>query len=392
MFYIGLAGIVLFEMLKMYLIMNLPGARDLDSVDMAYFLEAYEWYFRILFLLMIAAGSIGAFSIRGKWLPVAAALAVATVVWFFNFRMTAEYIFEQPETVSFKPRGENKFDEAALVVGVVHNGEAKAYPIRYLAYHHLVRDTVGGKPVMVTYCPLCRTARVNEPVVNGRPDVFRLVGANRRNSIYEDATTHSWWMQATGVAESGPSEGETLPQVESVQVTLRKWFELHPGARVMQPDAASAKRFRSEGDARREAESSLTEADDSPWQDDSWVVGIDVGRASKAYDWNRLKEQHIINDEIGGKPIVLVLGADEQSYVAFERPAAAQYFSLHDNDVLSAGGSSYDFSGRNLARPSRGLGRITASRELWRCWREFHPDTQQDIHTGAGKLDSRPRS
>lgn len=37
------------------------------------------------------------------------------------------------------------------VVGVVHNGEAKAYPTSILLWHEAVNDTVGGKPYLVTF-------------------------------------------------------------------------------------------------------------------------------------------------------------------------------------------------------------------------------------------------
>jgi len=38
-----------------------------------------------------------------------------------------------------------------MVLAVVRNGEAVAYPVRQLAYHHLVEDSVGGVPIVATY-------------------------------------------------------------------------------------------------------------------------------------------------------------------------------------------------------------------------------------------------
>jgi hypothetical protein len=37
------------------------------------------------------------------------------------------------------------------VLAVAMGGEAVAYPIRIMAYHHLVDDTVGGTPIVATY-------------------------------------------------------------------------------------------------------------------------------------------------------------------------------------------------------------------------------------------------
>src|SRR5204863_510694 len=155
----------------------------------------------------------------------------------FNFEMTAEEMFKEPRTLAFKDSAGNGVDKAAVVIGVEHNGEAKAYPIRYIAYHHQVRDTVGGKAVLVTYCSVCRTGRVFEPVVAGKAETFRLVGMDHFNAMFEDSTTRSWWRQSTGEAVAGSLKGNSLPEVESAQVTLEQWFAMHPKGVVMQPDA-----------------------------------------------------------------------------------------------------------------------------------------------------------
>jgi hypothetical protein len=38
-----------------------------------------------------------------------------------------------------------------MLLAVEINGEAVAYPVRLMAYHHLVQDTVGGTPIVATY-------------------------------------------------------------------------------------------------------------------------------------------------------------------------------------------------------------------------------------------------
>ncbi|MEO7319132.1 MAG: DUF3179 domain-containing (seleno)protein, partial [Chthoniobacteraceae bacterium] len=116
--------------------------------------------------------------------------------------------------------------------------------------------------------------------------------------------------------------------------------------------------------------------DRESWHDKSWVVGIQIGAASKAYDWNRLSEQRIINDRLAETPVVLALAADQRSFAVFERPADAGEFSISD-DILLANGKSYDLAGRDLADPSRQLKRVPASQEFWHSWRTFHPDTQR---------------
>ena len=43
------------------------------------------------------------------------------------------------------------FSDEDLVLGVEFAGEVRAYPVRMLRYHHIVNDTVRGRPLLVTY-------------------------------------------------------------------------------------------------------------------------------------------------------------------------------------------------------------------------------------------------
>lgn len=262
-----------------------------------------------------------------------------------------------------------------MVVAVENNGEVKAYPIRYIVYHHQVQDVIGGKPMIITYCSVCRTGRVYEPTVKGQPEKFRLVGMDHFNAMFEDATTKSWWRQVNGEAIVGSLKGEALPEVESVQLSVRKLFELYPDALVMQLDKSSKSSYDSIGKFEHgKSKGDLTRTDSLSWKDKSWVVGIQVGPTSKAYDWNKLKEMRIINDKVGEKAIVLVLSTDNQSFVAFER-ADAEIFAFR-NDTLIVNDKRYNFSGRGLAT-SQQLKKINAYQEFWHSWRTFHPQTEQ---------------
>ncbi len=54
------------------------------------------------------------------------------------------------------------------VIRVQVGEDVRAYPIQILMWHEIVNDTVGGKPLTVTFCPLCNTAIVFERTVSGR--------------------------------------------------------------------------------------------------------------------------------------------------------------------------------------------------------------------------------
>jgi len=375
LFYTGLLLLALLEILKVYFIMPFPGSQQAETIDIAYFLHSNRWYLRILFLLMIAGGAGSAFRVRRKWLPAIPLLMVAVIVYYFNMEMMADRIFREPEALTFKGRSENALSDSALVVGIEHAGEARAYPIRYIQYHHQVRDTVGGKPVMVTYCNVCRTGRVFEPVAEGKPEVFRLVGMDHFNAMFEDATTKSWWRQANGEAVAGPLTGARLPEVECIQVSVNKFFTMYPFGEIMQADEAFVHVYDTLGKFESgRGRGKLTGTDSLSWKDKSWVVGIEIGNTARAYDWNKLKEKRIIHDKVGNTPIVIALSDDGQSFAAFSRNADNQVFEFR-NDSLICEAMRYDFSGNgvNGAR----LDRVAAYQEFWHSWRTFRPHTDR---------------
>jgi hypothetical protein len=62
--------------------------------------------------------------------------------WMFNPLANATYV---------KPNEATFIDDTDIVMVVENNGEAVAYPIRFMAYHHVVQDVVGGTPIVATY-------------------------------------------------------------------------------------------------------------------------------------------------------------------------------------------------------------------------------------------------
>jgi hypothetical protein len=374
-FYVGAVLLLLFEVANVYFIMPMPGSQRMRSIDVAYFLYRWRWEFRLVFGALIVAGLLPAWHAPGRrrWIAPASLVVVAAIIYVTNFVMAADRMFLPPTDLTMQPAARNKVETARLVVGVELNGEARAYPLEYIGYHHQVRDTVGGTPVLVSYCTVCRTGRVFSPTVNGRPEIFRLVGMDHYNAMFEDATTGSWWRQANGEAIVGPKTGTFLREIPSVQVTLREWLALHPASLVMQADSTFkgeyAKDYAFENGTSRKK---LTGTDTVSWHDKAWVVGLTVNRVSKAFDWNRLRRERVVNDEVGGHPIVLALAADTASFFAFERPDSSTHFALR-GDSLVAPGRAYALTGRGKSDALRPL---FASQEFWHSWREFHPGTK----------------
>ena len=373
LFYFGLLGLALYEIANVYFIMPMPGSQRMTSIGLAYFLYSYRWWFRIIFFLMIIIGSVDAFSVKRKWIPAILVIPVIAIVYMFNFRMVADHMFVQPENLVFKPKGENTLTDSSIVVAVSYNGEAKAYPIRSILYHHQVRDTIGGKAVMVTYCNVCRTGRVFEPLVDGKPENFRLVGMDHFNAMFEDETTGSWWRQANGEAITGSLKGSLLPEVASNQFNLRMFFLMYPDGQVMQLEQQFRTRYDTTGRYEKgRSKGQLTRTDSLPWKDKSWVVGIDINKKAKAYDWFDLKNKRVINDQVGDTPLVVVISGDDQSFAAFKRDPEETF--IIRNDSLIGTNNKYDLVGRSV--DGKSLQSINAYQEFWHSWQSFHPYTE----------------
>jgi hypothetical protein len=375
LFFIGLTCLLLFEIANVYFIMPMPGSQQMKSIDVAYFLYTWRWAFRALFGAMIIIGLFAA-NWKRKWLLVFPIAILLVVIYLANFDMAADHMFYKPKNVLMVLPSENKVDTARLIIGVQNNGEAKAYPIRFLGFHHQVQDTVGGMPILVTYCTVCRTGRVYEPFINGKYENFRLVGMDHFNAMFEDATTKSWWRQVNGEAITGELKGKKLPEVFSEQTTLAQWLRLNPNSRIMQVDSTyvasydTTLKFES-----GKSKSKLTGTDSLSWKNKSWVVGIKVGDRKKAYDWNQLKTTRIIHDKIDNTPILLALANDDKSFFAFERPDVNSVFTL-SRDTLTLNTHHYRIDGRGIDT-SFSLKPLFASQEFWHSWRTFNPGTEK---------------
>ena len=375
-FYIGAFLLVLFEIANVYFIMPLPGSQDAKSIDLAYFLHSYRWIFRIALGLVILIGLVPAFK-GSKWLTIIVLLLIAAVEYVVKYEMAADTMFYEPRYLNMAVLPDNVVSDDRLVLGVELNGEARAYPIQFIGYHHKVFDTIGGKPIMVTYCTVCRSGRVFEPIINGKEEKFRLVGMDHFNAMFEDHSTKSWWRQVTGEAIAGPLKGQKLTEVPSRQTSLATWLALFPNSLVMQPDSNFQMIYDGMSDyeaGHRDGE--LTKRDSLSWKDKSWIAGIIVDDKVKAYDWNELVKEGIINDKLEALPVVVVLTDDGRSLFAFIRHSDAQQLSFR-NDTLTDGMIDFTLLGKAIDTTGQDLVPIPVYQEYWHSWRTFHPETKR---------------
>jgi hypothetical protein len=286
--------------------------------------------------------------------------------------------------------GNEEWEPDDFVIGLVVDGDARAYPVRLLSLHEIVNDTVGGRPVAVTWCPLCFSAIVFDRVVEGRELTFGVSGyLYRNNLVMYDHQSDTLWSQLLGRGIRGAHRNEALGIVPSMLTTWQAWREAQPATRVL-----SAARL---GQAAEEvvdpyagyyssgaAGIAGAEARDERLKAKELVVGLTASGVARAYPLAAVRAAGLVQDVVGEEPLLLAYLPELQSVVAYRRE--------HDGRTLTfaAGGgpgvlrdettgTTWDrASGRALDGPLAGarLQRLAAPLVFWFAWSDLHPGTE----------------
>lgn len=387
---IGFIYLILLEVIKVYFIMPFPGSQTVESINLAYYVHTHIWWLRIAGICLIVFPLVY-YAMLGKlWqkiMLVVGVLFYAVICFFFNFRLLAEKMFYQPAYVEFKTTESDTTDKQTLIIGIANDGVAKAYPIHIIGYHHQVQDSLGNKPVIVTYCTVCRTGRVYSPIVNNAHEYFRLVGMDHFNAMFEDYTTKSWWRQVNGKAIAGKMKGAQLPEIPSVQMTLGDWIEIHPNTLILQGDTTFHKKYEKlklfdDGTIK----SSLEKRDSNSWKNKSWVIGININGSAKAYDWNNMIAKRIIQDSISNVSVLITIEKNNKTFYTFNRNLDNLVLHFVDNNATNLledieTHSQWKPNGTCVSGKLSGkhLERIQSYQEFWHSWSYFHPDTKKYI-------------
>ena len=101
--------------------------------------------------LALAIGLLRGARWRQKSLVIAGLVLVAASAALARYNYFERIFFKPITTPQFASAAEVKLDPDEMVLAVRSGPQARAYPIRAMAYHHLVNDTLGGVPLVATY-------------------------------------------------------------------------------------------------------------------------------------------------------------------------------------------------------------------------------------------------
>lgn len=283
------------------------------------------------------------------------------------------------DVVKVARAGEAGLRDSDIVLGVELGGEARAYPVSLMwgPEHEVVNDTLGGRAITATWCPLAHSGVVYDRVLEGKPLEMGNRGIDRGTLLLYDRASGSWWSQVFGTSVQGPLAGRRLDKLLSTLTTWKGWRAIHPDTTVyLEPGVPWRARFTEETFAR------MTFGGEGPIVNEDWIVGVEGRTAARAWPVRRLAGPRIANDELEGAPLVVILGSDDATVRVFSRRVGERTLNFlpASEDRLSdrESGSLWDVTtGRAVSGPLRGktLTPVIATSALWYAWKTYRPDT-----------------
>jgi len=288
-----------------------------------------------------------------------------------------------------------------LVFAAEVGGEARAWPLAVLSWHEMLDDRLGGEPVTLSYCTLCRSAVLfRGRLPDGRETTFGTSGLlYRSNKLMFDRATRTLWSNLTGEPVLGPLAAAAQP-LDALPLVLERWGAWraeHPRTTVMVGDPAVARRhgfvYRpGAADARRFGVEFPVPGEDARLAAKEEVWGVRFGGAVKAYAVPALLAAGVVEDTVGAEPIVIVADAASGAIRAYRR-GAHRFRAGGARELLDETGARFrveEDALRAVAAPGGGaaaheLTRIPGWPSYWFAWQSFYPGSALWTGTaGAG--------
>jgi hypothetical protein len=279
--------------------------------------------------------------------------------------------------------------------------QVRAYPIQILVWHEIVNDTLGGRPIAVTYCPLCNSSLVFDRHVGGRTLTFGTTGNLRRSDLVMwDRQTESWWQQLSAAAVVGELTGTRLEVLASQTLSWADFKRIHPGGDVLSRDTGVERNYGANpyvGYAQPDSEPFLFDGEpDDRLPPKERVVAIFTEDETVVVPFRRLAREPVVQTEAGGRPVVVfykrgvvspldapIIGRsrDVGTAAAFDARLDGRRLSFERRDggfVDRETGSRWDIAGRAVAGELAGerLEPVRHDQQFWFALAAFVPEAR----------------
>jgi hypothetical protein len=280
--------------------------------------------------------------------------------------------------------------------------DTRAYPLQILTWHEIVNDEVDGKPVAITFCPLCNTAIAFDANFDGQALDFGTTGRLRfSNLIMYDRQTETWWQQATGTGIAGEYAGEQLTFLPASIIGWGEFKENFPEGKVLSRETGFRREYGRNpyvGYDNINNSPFLFRGPETPGELPAMarVLTVDLDDEAVAYPYELLQERSAINDTISDMEVVILWqpgtasalnssriaeGEDVGAGAAYSRIVDGKVltFFLSDGKILDdQTGSEWDVFGRAVGGELAGtqLEPLVSVNHFWFSWAAFKPETR----------------
>lgn len=273
-----------------------------------------------------------------------------------------------------------------VVFGIVHAGEARAYPQLVLVWHEICNDTFADGPLAVTYCPLTGSAVAFRGTAHGgEPYTFGTSGdLVNSNLLMYDRQTDSRWPQILGRAITGSATGARLDEIPVLWTNWNRWRDAHPDTHVLSTDTGAIRNYGQDPYGSYTPLGGYYAPDsglffDVLHEDDRFdakhvVVGVKVGDRRLAVPKDIVRDRGVVSAGEGRQRLVLLHdpALDEaRAFRADDRRIAAV-----GDGRYAASGTTWDAAGRVIEGRGQELRRVVAYDVMWFAWVAFFPETQ----------------
>jgi Protein of unknown function (DUF3179) len=125
------------------------------DLDISFFLRTWSPTFTLATTLLVNLLAVFIWLNSRRWVTKIGLIVPLVLVLLFTWLARQnhfEWMFNPLASVSFVPASSADFvADNEMVLAVNINGDAVAFPVRQMAYHHIVQDVVGGRPITATY-------------------------------------------------------------------------------------------------------------------------------------------------------------------------------------------------------------------------------------------------
>jgi hypothetical protein len=224
--------------------------------------------------------------------------------------------------------------------------------------------------------------------VGGITLTFHLAGINNQNFLMRDEETGTYWQQISGRAVSGPLAGSALRLIHSDELTLALWKTEQPHGTVLKDVAAYTSEYAPKNwDVKMKRAPTVLSYAQPGLAPRELMLGVHAGGGARAFRFDDVVKDKLIEDRVGSEPVLLVAGTDGQSVRAFSRRLSsgtvADFYRAVDNPAEGAlmmdslTGSRWNFRGCAVEGPHTGecLGRVEVIKDYWFDWRNYNPAT-----------------